>query len=80
LLVRLVLLENALLLLAGLGVGIAAALVAILPHLLGRGAAIPWGALAVILTLVLALGMLAGLAAVRAVLRTPLLAALREEH
>ena len=75
----LVVLENGALLLAGLGVGLVAALVAVLPHLLSGGAAIPWLSLAGTLALVLAVGLLAGLAAVRRVLKAPLLPALRNE-
>ena len=75
----LVMLENGLLLVAGLAAGVVAAAVAVLPHLFGGGASIPWGSLAGTLALVLAVGVTAGLAAVRAVLRTPLLAALRQE-
>ncbi|MFH1920107.1 MAG: FtsX-like permease family protein, partial [Planctomycetota bacterium] len=78
-LVWLVMLENGLLLLAGLGAGVAAALVAVLPHLASGGASIPWVSLGATLILVLAVGLLAGLAAVRAVLVAPLLAALRGE-
>ena len=80
LLARLVVLETLAVLLAGLGVGILAALVAVLPHLAGHGAAIPWRWLAAMLGLVLAAGLLASLAAVRALARQPLLAALREER
>jgi hypothetical protein len=76
-LARLVMLENALLLLGGLATGIVAALVAVLPHLIAGGAAIPWPSLATTLALVLTVGLLAGLAAVRATLTAPLLAALR---
>jgi ABC-type antimicrobial peptide transport system permease subunit len=78
-LAAMVLLENSLLLLAGLGSGILAALVALLPHLVFGGATIPWLSLAQTLALVLAAGLLAGLAAVRATVSTPLLAALRSE-
>lgn len=81
-LAELVMLENSLLLAAGLGCGLVAALVAVLPHLLGSGpssAAIPWGTLAVTLALVILAGTIAGLAAVRAVLAAPLLEALRDE-
>ncbi|MFH1267836.1 MAG: FtsX-like permease family protein [Planctomycetota bacterium] len=78
-LVWLVMLENGLLLLAGLGAGVAAASVAVLPHLVSGGASIPWVSLGATLILVLAVGLLAGLAAVRAVLVAPLLAALRGE-
>jgi len=76
-LARLVLLENVLLLIGGLGVGVLAALVAVLPHFAAGGATFPVGALAATLGLVLAVGLLAGLAAVRATLTTPLLPALR---
>jgi predicted lysophospholipase L1 biosynthesis ABC-type transport system permease subunit len=76
---RLVLLENLLLLLGGLGCGMVAALAAVLPHLMAGGASIPWRFLAATLSLVLAVGLLAGMFAVRAAVRTPVLAALREE-
>jgi putative ABC transport system permease protein len=76
---ELVLLENTALLCFGLGTGILAALVAILPNLLGGDASIPWLSLAGTLALVLAAGLLAGLAAVRSALRAPLLEALRGE-
>ncbi len=78
-LAALVTLENATLLVAGLGCGAAAALVAVLPHLFGGRAIIPWWPLAGTLGLVLAVGLLAGLAAVRATLRAPLLESLRGE-
>ncbi len=76
-LARIVMLENALLLIGGLAVGVLAALVAVAPHLFGGGASIPWQSLAATLGIVLAVGLLAGLAAVRATLSTPLLPALR---
>jgi len=79
-LATLVMIENALLLLAGLAVGVLAALVAVLPHVIFRTASIPWESLGVTLALVLAVGLIAGLTAVRAVLRAPLLPALREER
>jgi putative ABC transport system permease protein len=78
-LARLVMIENSLLLAGGLAVGIVAALVAVLPHWLGGGASVPWLSLAATLALVLGVGLLAGMVAVRAVLRAPLLAALRDE-
>ncbi len=74
-----VLLENAVLLIGGLLIGCIAAVVAVLPHLFGGGASIPWASLAATLGLVLIVGMLAGLFAVRATLRTPLLPALRAQ-
>ncbi|UCG34505.1 MAG: ABC transporter permease [Phycisphaerales bacterium] len=75
----LVLAENGALLLAGLAVGCASALLAILPQLLTAPREVPWGSLALTLVLVLATGMLSGLAALRPALRTPLLPALRSE-
>jgi len=72
--------ENFLLLLLGLGVGLLAALVAVLPHLIGRGATVPFGLLAGIFTLVLVAGLGTSLVALRGVLRTPILSALREER
>lgn len=78
-LAALVLLENAALLLAGLGVGLLAALIAVFPHLVSRTAAVPFGTLAATLGLVLATGLAAGGLAVRAALRTPLLPALRQD-
>jgi hypothetical protein len=75
----LVMLENALLLLGGLGAGVLSALVAIAPHLAAGGATIPFDTLALTLALVLCVGLLAGLWAVRATLRAPLLPALRGE-
>ena len=78
-LARLVMLENGLLLVAGLTCGVAAAVVAVLPHLFSGRASIPWGSLGATLVLVAAVGLLAGLGAVRAVLAAPLLAALRGE-
>ncbi|MEX2114570.1 MAG: ABC transporter permease [Pirellulales bacterium] len=79
LLARLVMIENSLLLLAGLAVGVFAALVAVLPHWLSGGASVPWLSLAATLSTVLVVGLLAGLFAVRATLRAELLPALREE-
>jgi hypothetical protein len=78
-LATMVLLENALLLVLGLGAGIFAALVAVAPHLLAGGAAIPWLWLATTLGIVLAAGMLAGGLAVRSTLQAPLMPALRGE-
>jgi len=75
----LVMLENCLLLVAGLACGVAAAVVAVLPHLLSGTASIPWASLGGTLLLVLIVGLAAGLGAVRTVLAAPLLAALRGE-
>jgi ABC-type antimicrobial peptide transport system permease subunit len=80
LLARLVVLENLVLLVAGLAIGCLAAVLALLPHLAGGGASVPWGPLAGLLVLVLAVGLAASVAAVRAVARAPLLPALRHER
>jgi putative ABC transport system permease protein len=75
----LVMIENGLLLGAGLACGVLAALVAVLPHLVSGGASVPWGSLTATLLLVLGVGLIASLGAVRAVLTAPLLSALRGE-
>jgi ABC-type antimicrobial peptide transport system permease subunit len=74
-----VLLENATLLFGGLAAGIVAAAVTLLPHLAAGGAAIPWSAIAIMLVVVLVVGLVVGLIAVRAMLKAPLLQALRGE-
>ncbi len=76
----LVAMENLLLLLLGLGVGLLAALVAVSPHLIGRGPTIPFGLLAGIFALVLVAGLGTSLMAMRGVLQSPILSALREEQ
>jgi len=78
-LVELVLLESVALLVAGLGVGVLTALIAIAPQLAGGGASIPWSTLAGTLGLVLVAGLAASAAAARSVLSAPLLPALRGE-
>ena len=76
---RLVMLENGVLLTTGLGAGVLAALVAVLPHFLSHQAPIPWPSLVGMLALVLVVGLAAGLAAVRAALVTPILASLHAD-
>ena len=73
----LVLAENGFLLLFGIATGTITALLAVLPHLLSGMAEPPWAALAATLLLILAVGLLAGAAAVAAGLRSPLTPALR---
>jgi ABC-type lipoprotein release transport system permease subunit len=75
----LVLAENGFLLILGLGIGTAAAVLAVLPHLVSRGESLPWLNLLGLLGLVLAAGLLAETAAVAATLRAPLVPALRRE-
>jgi hypothetical protein len=75
----LVLAENTLLLLIGLAVGSAAALLAVAPHLLAGNAVVPWFSLALTLLLIVAVGTAAAAAAVRRALASPLLPALKSE-
>ncbi|MFV2065669.1 MAG: ABC transporter permease, partial [Pirellulales bacterium] len=75
----LVLLENGLLIVVGLLIGLLTALIAVLPHWLLGGASVPWRSLVSLPILVLVTGLAAGLAVVRQVLRAPLWAALRGE-
>lgn len=73
----LVMLENGVLLLAGLCVGLLAASAATAPHALAAGAGLPGLDLVMMLLAVLVVGLLAGLLAVRAAVKAPLLEALR---
>lgn len=74
----LLLAENGLLLALGLGVGTAAAVLAVLPHAAG-GSTIPWVRLTILLALVVLVGLAAGVAAIASSLRAPLIPALRRE-
>ncbi|MEJ2245020.1 MAG: FtsX-like permease family protein [Acidobacteriota bacterium] len=74
-----VLSENILLLLWGSGTGIACALISIAPALYSRGDSLPILMVVLVLIPVLIAGILASLAAVIAVFRSPLLPALRSE-
>ncbi|MDQ3755909.1 MAG: ABC transporter permease, partial [Acidobacteriota bacterium] len=74
-----ILAENALLLCAGLVIGILTALLAIAPAFLARGGQLFTLSLAALLLTVLATGMLASLLATAAALRAPLLHSLRAE-
>lgn len=75
----LVLGENAMLLAAGVAVGSAAGLIAVLPHLLGQSADVPWTSLLGLLALVMVVGLAACLVAVAGVLRVELLPVLKAE-
>jgi ABC-type lipoprotein release transport system permease subunit len=75
----LVLAENAWLLALGLGVGTAAALLTVAPHMAGGADLALWLRLLGLLALVLFVGLAAGAGAVAATLRAPLLPALRRE-
>jgi ABC-type lipoprotein release transport system permease subunit len=75
----LVLAENGFLLLAGLAVGSAAALLSILPQLLSGAGSPPWRNLLLLFAGVLAAALGAGAAALAGALRTPIVPALRRE-
>jgi ABC-type antimicrobial peptide transport system permease subunit len=76
-LARMVLSENLVLLVGGLGIGCLAALVAVLPHAMVEQAGPPWLTLAILLGIVAIAGAAAAWLASRFVLRAPLLPALR---
>lgn len=71
--------ENVTLLLMGLAIGCAAAVVAIAPHLLGGDARLVWEQIALLLAGVTTVGLVAASLAVAGSLRTPVLTALRRE-
>ncbi len=76
---RMVLVEHALLLALGLGLGIVTAVIAILPAVLSPGGEIPWVSLSLTLAAVLLNGVVWTWLATRVALRGELLAALRNE-
>jgi ABC-type antimicrobial peptide transport system permease subunit len=78
-LLRMVLWENALLLVGGLAVGLAAALVALLPQWIPRQASVPWATLTILLLTIVVIGLAAGWLVTRSVLRAPIVPALRGE-
>ncbi|HZG52128.1 MAG TPA: ABC transporter permease, partial [Pyrinomonadaceae bacterium] len=71
--------ENALLLFCGLLTGVVCALLAIAPAFYARGGRLPAASLAVVLAAIVVTGLAASLLATAAVLRAPLLPALRAE-
>jgi hypothetical protein len=75
----LVLAENGFLLVFGVVIGAAAALLAVAPHLMSGQADPPWFSLSATLLLILVIGLAAGGAAVVATLRSPIVPALRRE-
>lgn len=74
-----VLIENAFLVAIGLTCGLVAAAVVVAPHILTRAPPIPWTSLLTMFLAILIVGLLAGGAVLRPVLRAPLLPALRSE-
>jgi ABC-type antimicrobial peptide transport system permease subunit len=75
----LVLAENGFLLVLGLAIGALTALGAVAPHVLTGVGEVPWLRILSLLVLVLAVGLIAGIAAVTSTLRAPLIPALRRE-
>lgn len=78
-LVKMVVLENGVLLLSGLGGGLAAAAVALLPQWAPQGASVPWLTLAMLLGTIAVVGLVAGWLATRSAVAAPIVAALRGE-
>lgn len=78
-LVEMVVLENVVLLVGGLAVGLAAAVVALLPQWAPQGASVPWLTLLALLGTIVVVGILAGWLATRSALRAPIVGALRGE-
>jgi putative ABC transport system permease protein len=76
---RMVIAENVFLLFSGILIGAVCALIAIAPAFFERGGHLPDPSLALLLLAVPLTGMLASLAAVRAVGRAPVLETLRSE-
>ena len=76
-LARMILLENAWLLLMGLGVGIGAALFTTVPHWMVGTASIPWADLAVMFAAIVLVGLIASWIGSRVIARLPLLDSLR---
>ena len=76
---KLVLIENACLLLVGIACGAGAALLSMAPHLLSVSATVPWQSLGLLLGTVLAVGVAAAGLAVWEAMRTPIVPSLRGE-
>lgn len=72
--------ENGFLILAGIGIGTVAAIIAVLPHILADFKQVPWLPLVITLAVVFLCGLAASGLAVISVLRFPLLPALKAEH
>jgi len=77
---RMVLAENAFLLLLGVLIGATSSLIAIAPRFVGGSFSLPWSTLGLILLAVVATGMLSSIAAVSGALRVPLLPVLKGDR
>jgi ABC-type antimicrobial peptide transport system permease subunit len=73
----LILWEHATLLLSGLGIGVLAALLAVIPHAWSTEVRPPWETLFWVLIFILTMGLLTGYLALRPLVRAPLMHALR---
>ncbi len=76
-LIRMVIVENTVLLLGGLLVGGISAAIALIPQWMPHGASVPWATLGLLMTAIAVAGLLAGWLATRSVVRAPIVAALR---
>ena len=76
-LAKMVVLENAWLLIIGLGIGIFSALFTTIPHWLVGTATAPWLELSLMFSVIIAVGLLVGFYASRIISKTPLLESLR---
>jgi ABC-type antimicrobial peptide transport system permease subunit len=76
-LMRMVVWENAVLLVGGLVVGCMAAVVALVPQWAPQDAAVPWLTLSLLLASIAVVGLAAGWFVTRSALRAPILPALR---
>ena len=74
-----VLTENCFLLLSGLAIGTAAALIAMFPHIASVQASVPWRSILTLLVAIYLAGMLTALLAVLDAVRTPIVETLHEE-
>ena len=74
---RLILIEHAFLLFAGLGIGTIAAMLTVLPHIIIGGASVPLRATFGMLVLIVCVGLVTGLVAVKSSSKLPLLKTLR---
>jgi putative ABC transport system permease protein len=76
-LIRMVVWENAVLLVGGLAVGCIAAAIALIPQWAPHGVRVPWGTLALLLATIAIVGIVAGWLTTRRALAAPILPALR---
>ena len=78
-LTKMILAENAFIVIAGVIIGAVCACIAVLPTVARRGGTLPWLSLAILIPAVVIVGLVSSFLAVREAVRTPLLNALRSE-